>query len=173
MYFFTLVTENRAPIFRDPLTVRLLGRVLREARQKWPFRVEAMVLLPDHLHAIWALPRGDDRYSQRWGWIKKEFSQAYLRFGGKEQSVSDSRRRHRRLGIWQRKFWEHSIRDEEQFVTYLDYIHWNPVKHGHVTAPSQWPHSTFRRWVTAGLYEPDWGRVPPDQHGWKQLSTGE
>ncbi|RCS52696.1 transposase [Bremerella cremea] len=173
MYFFTLVTENRAPIFRDSTYVRLLGKLLREAKQRWPFRVEAMVLLPDHLHAVWGLPRGDDRYSLRWGWIKKEFSREYLRLGGKQQATSRSRRRNRRFGVWQRRFWEHTVQDEDEYRAYLDYIHWNPAKHGHALAPGEWPHSTFNRWVEAGLYEPDWGRLPPDEQRWQKLPIGE
>ncbi len=172
-YFFTVVTENRAPIFQNERAAKLLGRVLREAQQRWPFRVEAMVLLPDHLHAMWSLPRGDLAYSKRWGWIKKEFTQAYLRAGGTQQVVSSSRSDHRRSGIWQRKFWERCVRDEEEFATYLDYIHWNPVKHNHVTAPAAWPYSTFHRWVQAGHYHPDWGTVPIEERRFIDLFTGE
>ncbi|MEW4564084.1 transposase [Bremerella sp. JC770] len=134
-YFFTVVTEHRAPVFRDEQAVRLLGRILREAQQRWPFHVEGMVLLPEHLHAIWSLPSGDAEYSKRWGWIKKEFTKTYLRSGGREQAISSSRRNHRRSGVWHRKFWERNIRDEDELEAYLDYIHWNPVKHELVKAP--------------------------------------
>ncbi len=173
MYFFTVVTENRAPIFHREPIARMLGRIIREAQRRWPFRVPAVVLLPDHLHAIWSLPRGDFAYSMRWGWIKKEFTQAYLKIGGSTQPVSMSQQKNRRAGVWQRKFWERSIRDEEEFAAYLDYIHWNPVKHGHVQSPSQWPFSTFHRWVAKGQYHPDWGTIPPDVQRFKELSTGE
>lgn len=163
-YFFTLKTERNAPIFRDANAVQLLGFILRAANEQWPVITHAMVLLPDHLHALWSLPPGDDRYSLRWAWIKKEFTKDFLVNGGTEQSISYSKRRHRRRGVWQRKFWEHTIKDEDDFQAHFDYIHWNPVKHAYVRCPKDWPHSTFHRWVDAGVYEPNWGggdRMPP------------
>ncbi len=172
-YFFTLVCQDRAPIFRAEWTVRLLGEILRQARQRWPFETIGIVLLPDHLHAIWSLPRGDFDYSRRWAWIKKEFSQAYLTHGGVSQEVTSSRRRNRRVGVWQRRFWEHTIQEEDELEAYLDYIHWNPVKHGYTAAPVEWPYSSFHRWMKAGLYDANWGRIPPDPNRLQSLSTGE
>jgi putative transposase len=156
-YFFTVKTERNAPLFRDERAAALLGSILRQASEHWPFVTKAIVLLPDHLHVIWCLPPGDDRYSTRWAWIKKEFTKQFLALGGTEQAISDSKRRHRRRGVWQRKFWEHTIEDEDDFQAHFDYIHWNPVKHGYVQCPSDWPHSSFHRWVAAGVYEQDWG----------------
>lgn len=158
MYFFTLVTERRAPILTEPLARRSLRRALVDCRSRWPFRIEAIVLLPDHLHTVWALPRGDAAYSLRWAWIKKEFSKAWLSGGGAEEAVSSSRRRNRRRGVWQRRFWEHSIEDVDDLERHYDYIHYNPVKHGLVRAPMEWRYSSFHRFVRLGTYSVDWGR---------------
>ena len=162
-YFFTVKTENNAPIFADRDNALLLGQVIREAKQRWPFEVNAMVLLPDHLHAIWSLPQEDDDYPTRLGWLKKEFTKRYLGQGGNEQHTSASRKRYRRRGVWQRRYWEHTIEDEEDFDAHFDYVHWNPVKHKYVRCPGDWPHSSFHRWVAAGVYDIHWGcgqRVP-------------
>ncbi len=162
-FFFTIKTENNAPIFAEQHNVILLGQIIRETKERWPFEVNAMVLLPDHLHAIWSLPPGDDDYPARWGWFKKEFTKRYLSQGGNEQHTSPSRKRYRRRGVWQRRYWEHTIEDEEDFEAHFDYVHWNPVKHKYVSCPRDWPHSSFHRWVVAGVYDIHWGcgqRVP-------------
>ena len=156
-YFFTLVTRRRRPTFADARAVEILGRKFRECQADWPFTINALVLLPDHLHAIWTLPPGDDGYSQRWGWIKKEFTKEWLAAGGEEAWVSPARRRRHDRGIWQTRFWEHTIEDEHDFDQHFDYTHYNPVKHGHARCPRDWPHSSFHRWVREGVYEPEWG----------------
>lgn len=156
-YFFTLKTENNAPLFAELRNVRLLGAVFRETIARWPFEMTAVVLLPDHLHALWTLPPGDADYSMRWAWLKKEFTRRFLTAGGREQSRSDSRRRNRRRGVWQRRFWEHTIADEEDFGNHFDYLHWNPVKHRFAKTPAEWPHSSFHRWVNRGVYPTNWG----------------
>ena len=156
-YFFTLVTDGREPLFADPAAVQLLGRVLRDGRDRWPFETAAMVLLPDHLHAVWTLPPGDDDYSRRWAWAKKEFTKAWLATGGGERPVSAGRQRDGRRGVWQPKFWEHMIRDQDDFEAHCDYTHYNPVRHGLVARVADWPHSTFARHVAAGAYPPEWG----------------
>lgn len=115
------------------------------------------MLLPDHLHAIWTLPPGDEDYSKRWAWIKKEFTKAWLAMGGTEQPQSLGRLHDGRRGVWQPKFWEHTLEDEDDFERHFDYVHYNPVKHGLVQYPYQWPWSTFHRWVKAGVYSRDWG----------------
>ncbi|HKD37069.1 MAG TPA: transposase, partial [Pirellulales bacterium] len=155
--FFTLVVERRAPLFERDSARRILGNVIRRCRDKWPFEVIATVLLPDHLHAIWTLPPGDDRYSTRWNWIKGEFTKAFLATGGREQPRQASRVRERRRSVWQRRFWEHTIRDEVDLENHFDYIHYNAVKHGYVGRPRDWRWSTFRRWVESGHYPIDWG----------------
>lgn len=163
-YFFTLKTEHNALLFAESQNVKLLGEVFRETITRWPFELTAVVLLPDHVHALWTLPPGDANYSTRWAWLKKEFTRRFLAAGGTEQATSASRRRNRRRGIWQRRFWEHTIEDEDDFDNHFDYIHWNPVKHGYAKSPSEWPHSSFHRWVKRGVYPPHWGggaQVPP------------
>ncbi len=156
-FFFTLVTEGRAPILRQPPAPQLLRESIRACRSRWPFVIDAFVLLPDHLHAIWTLPREDTDYARRWGWIKKEFAQAWLATGGRPQEISASHRRDRRLGVWQRRYWEHALRDETDFERHFDYIHFNPVKHGLADAPGDWPFSSFHRAVRLGDYPEDWG----------------
>jgi putative transposase len=137
--------------------------VLTACRQRWPFRIEAMVLLPDHLHANWSLPRGDTNYPTRWAWIKKEFTKTWLAGGGREHPTSASRRENRRRGVWQRRYWEHTVQDDLDFERHCDYIHYNPVKHGLVACPADWPYSSFHRFVKRGAYPPHWGRsdLPP------------
>jgi putative transposase len=159
-FFFTVVTEGRVPFLCCETARGHLRNVLQACRQLWPFRIDAIVLLPDYLHAIWTLPQGDSDYSKRWGWIKKEFTKAWLAGGGTERTRSESRVRNRRRGVWQRRFWEHTLRDEEDFEKHFDYVHYNPVKHGLVQSPRDWPYSSFHRWVRLSVYPPDWGCSP-------------
>jgi len=156
-FFFTVVTRRRARWLCDEPARRILSACLRECREQWPFVIDAIVLLPDHLHAIWSLPPGDDSYSQRWAWIKKEFTQRWLASGGGERSVSAARRKRHDRGVWQPRFWEHTIRDEIDFDRHFDYVHYNPVKHDLVAAPRDWPWSSFHRWAKAGVYNESWG----------------
>lgn len=157
-FFFTVVTEGRAPILGNELARDLLRAAFRDCFERWPpFRVDALVMLPDHLHAIWTLPPDDADYSKRWGAIKKHFTQSWLALGGSERSRTVSRFRHRRRGIWQRRFWEHALRDERDYARHCDYLHYNPVKHGWVDCPRDWPYSTFQRWVEQGAYDGQWG----------------
>ena len=130
---------------------------MEECRSNRPFQTDAIVLLPDHLHAIWTLPPDDDDYSARWAWIKKEFTKGWLGAGHEERAVSAGRARDDRRGVWQPKFWEHMVRDETDMENHFDYLHYNPVKHGYVSLPREWVWSSFHRWVRAGVYDPDWG----------------
>jgi putative transposase len=159
-YFFTLVTEHRARLFEQEPARRLLGSALRQCFGRFPLQVVAMVLLPDHLHTLWTLPAGDDAYAMRWRWIKREFTRAWLSIGGVEQDRQTSRLRERRRGVWQRRYWEHTIRDEADLESHFDYIHYNPVKHALVRRPRDWPWSSFHRWVQAGHYSIDWAAEP-------------
>ena len=129
---------------------------MEQCRAERPFTIDAMVLLPDHLHAMWTLPEGDTDFSSRWGRIKKSFTQAWVTAGGWEGAISESRGRNRRRGVWQRRFWEHVIRDDEDYARHVDYIHYNPVKHGHCVRAVDWPYSPFQRWVERGVYPVDW-----------------
>lgn len=159
-FFFTVVTERRAAILGNDLARDWLRAAFRDGRQRWPFRVDALVMLPDHLHAIWTLPLDDTDYSKRWGAIKKHFTQSWLAAGGNEQLLSDSRHRYRRRGVWQRRFWEHAPRDQRDFNIHYDDIHYNPVKHGYVARVADWPHSSFHRFVENGVYPSDWAGHP-------------
>lgn len=151
-YFFTV---NLAERHGNDLLVRHiddLREAIRTTMRDHPFSVDAMVVLPDHLHCIWQLPPGDDDFPKRWRLIKARFSRCVD--GGEHISVS--RRRKGERGIWQRRYWEHAIRDERDYQRHVDYIHYNPVKHGHVRAPHEWPHSSFARWVERGMYPTNW-----------------
>jgi putative transposase len=130
-------------------------------RTDWPFELTAIVVLPDHLHAVWALPPGDMQYAIRWKRIKEEFTRRYLKAGGAEIRPSLSRQRHNERGIWQRRYWEHTVRDEEDLKLCVDYIHWNPKKHGHVANVRDWRWSSFHRFVGMGEYTLDWGADDP------------
>lgn len=155
-YFFTVVTANRAPILCGEAARRALHQAIASVGRARPFVLEAMVLLPEHLHAIWTQPEGDDDFSWRWGAIKAYFTRDFIGGGSEEEPQSVSRWRHRHRGVWQRRFWEHVIRDEEDLNRHLDYIHYNPVKHGLVGCPHAWPHSSFARWVLRGGYKMNW-----------------
>jgi putative transposase len=141
-----------------------LKAALRDEQQRAPFVNLGLVVLLDHLHAVWRLPEGDADYSERWRRIKAGFSRALPageRVGASRtargERVSASRAGKGERGVWQRRFWEHTIRDEEDLRNHLDYVHFNPVKHGLVSRVIDWPHSTFHEYVRRGVYAPDWG----------------
>jgi putative transposase len=134
---------------------------MRRVRAKSPFRTLAIVVLPDHLHCVWSLPRDDSDFSGRWRWIKGAFTEHWLSAGGTEAATSVSRIRRGEHGVWQRRFWEHQIQDEVDLERHVDYIHYNPVKHGYVARPSDWPWSSFSRHVRLGQYAADWGSTEP------------
>jgi len=159
--FFTLVTYNRIPIFGETRARDLIGEVIRDVRDEMPFETVAIVLLPDHLHAVWSLPRGDQDFSSRWKKIKADFTSRWLAIGGCEAPVTTSQARRGNRGVWQQRFIEHLCRDEGDLSRHCDYIHYNPVKHGYVSNPWDWEASSFRRFVEAGHYEADWGRSAP------------
>ena len=125
-------------------------------RRRRPFEQQAIVLLPDHLHVLWRLPEGDTDYSTRIAQLKKRFTRAYLAAGGREGRPTPSRRKHRVRGVWEKRFMEHTIRDYRDYKRHLDYIHANPVKHGPVSMPKDWPYSTFLQYVEAGEYDLNW-----------------
>ncbi|MFQ5422489.1 MAG: transposase [Phycisphaerae bacterium] len=155
-FFFTLVTHGRQPILCNATARSCLREAIQEVRVQLPFEMTAVVLLPDHLHAIWKLPDGDADFSKRWGRIKKGFTDRWLAHGGAETTVSASRRRHRGRGVWQPRFWEHTLRDQADLIAHLDYIHYNPVKHDQASCPHAWPYSSFHRYVYMGRYATDW-----------------
>jgi len=155
-FFFTLVTQARMPIFAGRAARRLLSEAMRTTRRRRPWEMTAIVLLPDHLHMLWRMPEGDHDYSGRISALKRRFTRAYLLQGGPEAPVPAGQKLKRHRGVWQRKFWEHTIRDTKDFHMHLDYIHLNPVKHGLARRPRDWPWSSFRRYVKRGWYEADW-----------------
>lgn len=156
-YFFTLVTQNRARILMRPDARAIFRDVLRECQQKYAFEIVAIVILPDHLHTIWSLPRGDTRYAIRWGWIKSQFTRRWIAANGTEQSLCKGAEKEGRRGVWQARYWEHTITDERDLENHANYIHFNPVKHGHVSRPRDWQWSSFHRFVEEGEYEINWG----------------
>ena len=151
-YFLTVNLLER----RSDLLVRhidVLREAVRRTRRERPFAIDAWVVLPEHMHCIVTLPEGDDDFSNRIKAIKIRFVRAIAPTERRSPTrVSRSER-----GIWQRRFWEHAIRDDVDYARHMDYVHFNPVKHGYVTFARDWPYSTFHRWAGAGLYPPDWG----------------
>jgi len=161
-YFFTVVTHQRRPFLIDEVARCCLREAWIEVRTERPFRVVGLCLMPDHLHTVWRLPENDDRYDVRWSSIKRLFSQAYRRCGGTEGPRNARRVRKREAGFWQRRYWEHLIRDEDDFRRHMDYVHYNPAKHGYVARAGEWEWSTFHRYVKRGFYDPDWGEAEPE-----------
>ncbi len=157
-FFFTLVTADRKTLFADDKNVEILRKALRQVRSKRPFVLDAAVILPDHLHCIWTLPPGDADFATRWRLIKTWFAKHRDVDGASGYAAltrpTGSQSEHT---VWQHRYWEHVLRDETDYRRHLEYIHFNPVKHGYIKAPIDWPYSSFRRYVNAGIYPPDWG----------------
>jgi putative transposase len=148
-FFFTVVLADRSSTLLVDEIDRL-RRIYRTVQEHRPFETVAICVLPDHLHAIWVLP--DTDFSIRWNLIKSGFSR-----GLDSRPRSSSKVRKREKGIWQRRYWEHAIRNERDLDRHVDYVHFNPVKHGHVTRVVDWPHSSFHRYVEKGLLVSAWG----------------
>jgi putative transposase len=152
VFFFTVALADRS----SDLLVRhvdRLRRFYRSVRDRHPFETIAICVLPEHLHAVWLLPPGDANFSLRWNLIKGAFSRG-LQVAA---SPSPSKVAKREKGLWQRRYWEHVIRDDADLERRVDYIHLNPVKHGYVSRVSDWPYSSFHRYVACGILPPDWG----------------
>ncbi|WP_273205158.1 REP-associated tyrosine transposase [Marinobacter subterrani] len=147
-YFFTVVTANRAPVFSSATAVACLRSSFSSVKRCFPFSIEAMVVLPDHLHSIWTLPEDDHDFSRRWRLIKTGFTKRVKDVPGLPTCENRS--------LWQKRFWEHTIRDGRDFERHVDYIHFNPVKHGYVARASDWPYSSFHRFVREGILPVDW-----------------
>jgi putative transposase len=159
-FFFTVNLLDRGS---DLLVARIdaLRQAVRQVRARAPFHIDAWVVLPDHMHCLWTLPQGDADYPGRWRAIKTAFSKS-LPAGEPRSPVRTSRGER---GIWQRRYWEHTIRDDRDYAAHMDYTHFNPVKHGYAAHPADWPFSSFRRCVTSGLYPAEWlggGNAPPE-----------
>ena len=152
-YFFTINLLER---YQNPLLVQqieLLRDVVRRVRLRHPFYINAWVVLPDHMHCIWTLPKGDDDYANRIRLLKTLFSKEIP----KTESRSNVRQRKGERGIWQRRYWEHTICDDRDYASHMDYLHYNPVKHGYVGKVMDWPYSSFQHHVQQGHYPEHWG----------------
>ena len=161
-YFFTLVTWKRRRILTTSMSRRLLRQAWHKVQAKYPFQVDAVCLVPDHLHCILTFPENDVDFSLRWRLIKYHFSINYhQKINIDNIAQSRSRVKRRELPVWQRRFWEHLIRDEADFRNHIDYIHFNPVKHGIVNRAIDYPWSSFHNYLRLGCYDPDWGVVEP------------
>lgn len=161
MYFFTVVTYNRRPILTTLEGRNFLHEAIETVRERHPFELFATVLLPDHWHLILQLPPGDKRYSLRMKRIKEVFTTRWLSAGLSEAQVTRSQAEEGERGIWQPRFWEHTIQDVDDLERHTDYIHWNPCKHKLVQQVKDWEWSSFHRFVGAGDYPEDWGRLEP------------
>jgi putative transposase len=151
-YFFTVnLLNRRSSLLVDHIDV--LRIAIRKVKSSFPFHIDAMVVLPDHLHCILTLPVGDDDFSTRWSQIKSRFSHQIP----KMERASLSRKRRRERGVWQRRFWEHAIGDEDDYNNHIDYIHFNPSKHGWADRPIDWPYSSLHRFVREGIWDTGWG----------------
>ena len=155
-FFLTLVTYNRKPYFTDPEKIIKLRQAIRTVKLEMPFEIMGAVILPEHLHFLWKLPPNDTAYSKRVGRLKVLFTRSLKSENDFTESLSKSRQKHRESNIWQRRFWEHTVRDEQDFEGCLNYIHYNPIKHGLVTCPHLWSYSSFHAWVKQGIYPHDW-----------------
>jgi putative transposase len=163
-FFFTVVSFDRRPILCNEALRSSLRTAILNLRKTHPFTIDGWVLLPDHLHCIWTLPEGDLDFSTRWMLIKRSVSRFTPELSLHPDVRKESACKRRESTIWQRRFWEHQIRDELDFERHLDYIHFNPVRHGYVKCAIDWPYSTIHQYVEKGIYPPDWGGGP--DKGW-------
>jgi putative transposase len=156
-YFFTVTLADRCS---NALVdhIGTLRSAFRTARRARPFAIDAIVILPDHLHAILTLPSNDADFPGRWRRIKGLFSSALI-----EAGLDLKRRPNGDLGLWQRRFWEHTIRDDRDFARHVDYVHFNPVKHGLARRERDWPYSSFHSYVREGLLPEDWAGDVSDE----------
>ena len=149
-YFFTVTLRDRkSTVLIDHL--EFLREAVRKTREARPFTIEAWVVLPEHMHALWTLPPDDADYSSRWRSIKSHFTHQLAK------QIPINRNTKGEYALWQRRFWEHTLRDDVDFSRHIDYIHYNPVKHGHVKQVKDWPYSSFHRFVAKTVYPLNWG----------------
>lgn len=161
-YFFTVVTYRRQMFLCDQDVRAALRLAIEKIRKKRPFVIDAWVLLPDHLHCVWTLPPGDANHSTRWQLIKRTVTKACDPRLHRAEWLTASKEKHQESTLWQRQHWEHRIRDDRDFANHCDYIHYNPVRHGWVQHPLDWPYSSFHRFVQLGIYTPNWTTSKPE-----------
>lgn len=150
-FFVTVTLEDRASSLLVE-HVRLLRDAFRATRAKKPFTVDAIVILPDHLHTVMTLPRGDADFSDRWRQIKSHFTRSVVAAG-----VPLSANHRGEYPLWQRRFWEHAIRNEHDLERCIDYVHYNPAKHRLASSPVDWQHTSLHRYIRDGILPADWG----------------
>jgi len=163
-FFFTVNLADRGSSLLT-YEIEALRSAFRSVASRHPFSLDAVVILPEHLHCIWTLPAGEPDFATRWRLIKTEFSKKIPAIERRSSSRASKGER----GIWQRRYWEHTIRDERDFARHCDYIHFNPVKHGHAPSAADWPFSSFKKFVRSGIYQMDWGGSMRDD----ELRCGE
>ena len=156
LYFFTVMTYRRQEILCNADIRAALRAAIESVREIAPFDIDAWVMLPDHLHCVWQLPEGDTNYARRWAMIKKLVSESCGAHYYHEEWVTDSKIRRNESTLWQRRYWEHCIRDDNDLNRHRDYIHYNPVKHGLVERVVDWPYSSFHHYLKQGLYDEAW-----------------
>ena len=154
-WFFTVVTASRKRFLTEEFSRQSLRLAVKECQEGSPFEIDAWVLLPDHMHCIWTMDEEDRDFSKRWSIIKRLYTVHFRKNGRVAEPY------------WQPRFWEHTIRDERDYENHMNYLHYNPVKHGLVKTPLDWPWSSFHRLVKAGIYSPDWGAglIMPEEVG--------
>lgn len=153
-WFFSFVTEGRRPLLVTPAAIQAMTFAHANTCARYRYALVAWAVLPDHVHALVRLPAGDSHYARRISIFKRLVSRQLV--GTLDTSSRDSLRRRREAGVWQRRFWEHRIRDDRDLATHVDYIHYNAVKHGHALTAAAWPWSSFQRYVGRGMLPPDW-----------------
>ena len=146
--FITCITQDRAPFLRAEADIKLFIETLRNVQQIHPFRLLAYVILQDHFHWLMRVEKESGNFSDVLQSIKRNFTLNY----------KDAHHIPTPLRLWQSRFWDHIIRDEKDIERHFDYIHWNPIKHGYVHRPEDWPHSTYAHWLKLGYYGLEWGR---------------
>ena len=149
-WFFTVVTNQRQAFLAEPENISVLREAFKQVKEKYPFTIDAIVIMPDHLHCIWTLPKSDSDFATRWRLIKTWFT---------KHCQQDFR------PIWQRRYWEHLLRDEADYNKHIDYIHYNPVKHRYVNSVAEWQYSSFHKYLKQGFYPENWGCIELDFTG--------
>lgn len=163
-YFFTVVTYQRRHFLCDDDVRAALRDAINKVRERHPFQIDAWVLLPDHLHTIWTLPPDDANFALRWQQIKRYVSHQCGHRLHNYALMNASKRKHRESTLWQRRYWEHQIRDELDYQRHMDYVHYNPVKHGLCERAIDWPYSSFQRYCKNGDYDENWAATDKPDH---------
>jgi len=160
-WFFTAVTGDRRPWLACRTAIACLREAMATTKRLHPFGIIAAVVLPDHVHMLWQLPEGDAEYGTRWALIKRATAKALQARNAAPRFVPRrSQARRHESGLWQRRFWEHRIRDDADLQRHVDYIHYNPVKHGYAARASDWPCSSIHRYIGLGWIDANWAAEP-------------